>query len=301
MRSLSIIPAYEAPSSWWQHVPIAHFLVEQLKPGIIVELGTHYGVSFFSFCEAARELSEDTYVYAIDTWEGDEQAGNYGSDVYDYVNDYHYKHHYQRSQLVRSYFDDAVKQFADKSIGLLHIDGLHTYEAVKHDFETWLPKLKDGGTILFHDWNVKTEGFGVWKLWDELKRDGRFKCTETPNGYGLGIATLSQEEPKWFESFKNHIEDIRCKGFLLDNINNLKQEIKITNNELITNKKHIKHLETMIEKMKDELKKADMNTRYQQIKVSELEDKLNKFKIGRTLLNGLRKMRDRIRACFREY
>ena len=49
-KSLELIPKYYAQSSWWEHVPIAHWIVEKLKPASIVELGTHYGVSFFSFC-----------------------------------------------------------------------------------------------------------------------------------------------------------------------------------------------------------------------------------------------------------
>ena len=56
-----------------EHVPVAHLLIEKIRPDIVVELGTHYGVSYFSFCEAAENYSPVTRVYA-DTWEGDEQG-----------------------------------------------------------------------------------------------------------------------------------------------------------------------------------------------------------------------------------
>ena len=81
LESLGLVPNYEAPSSWWQHVPFAHALIELVKPELVVELGSHYGVSFFSFCEAAEKYSSQTYVYAIDTWEGDIQAGFYSEKV----------------------------------------------------------------------------------------------------------------------------------------------------------------------------------------------------------------------------
>ena len=36
-------------------------------------------------------------------------------------------------------------------IELLFIDGDHSYKAVRRDAELWLPRLIDGGTVMFHD------------------------------------------------------------------------------------------------------------------------------------------------------
>lgn len=48
-------------------------------------------------------------------------------------------------------FDQAMLQFDDGSIDILHIDGSHFYEDVKHDYETWKIKVKANGIIMFHD------------------------------------------------------------------------------------------------------------------------------------------------------
>ena len=134
VESLKLETRYTAPSSWWQHVPTAHWLVWRLKPKYIVELGSHYGVSLFSFCEAAEKYSVNTYIYAIDTWEGDEQAGMYDNSVYEKVSEHSNKYHNKRCCLLRKDFSEAVSYFSDNTIDIIHIDGLHTYEAVKKDF-----------------------------------------------------------------------------------------------------------------------------------------------------------------------
>ncbi len=36
-------------------------------------------------------------------------------------------------------------------VELLFIDGDHSYETVRRDAELWLPRLIDGGTVMFHD------------------------------------------------------------------------------------------------------------------------------------------------------
>lgn len=207
-------PSYIAPSAWWEHVPLAHWLIETLTPKVVVELGTHYGVSFFAFCQAAKRFSPNSFIYAVDTWTGDEHAGKYEDTIYHQVLHHQRTHYSQNSALIRQSFDDALEYFADNSIDLLHIDGLHTYEAVLHDFKTWLPKLTSDGTILFHDINVREREFGVWRLWHEIKNSGQFQCLEVGYGSGLGIASQGEELPAWHGDFQLNLEDLQVRGAL---------------------------------------------------------------------------------------
>lgn len=173
------------PNPWVGHIPFAFWLVDAHQPQTIVELGTHSGNSYLAFCQAVQTLQLETRCWAIDTWRGDEQAGFYGEEVFSELSGYHDTRYGGFSQLLRSRFEDAVKDFPDGSIDLLHIDGLHTYEAVKGDFEMWRGKLSDRAIVLFHDIEVCESDFGVWKLWKEL--GDRYPQFSFLHSYGLGV------------------------------------------------------------------------------------------------------------------
>lgn len=184
-------PEFLETSGWLEHVPFAFWVIQAHQPRSLVELGSHRGISYFAFCQAVKELGLQTRCHAVDTWEGDSQAGFYQDDIYRSVVERNERSYSEFSTLLRMTFDDALAHVPDGSVDLLHIDGLHTYEAVAHDFTTWLPKMSSRGVVLFHDTNVHTEGFGVQRFFAPLCE--RYPNFEFMHGNGLGVIAVGSD------------------------------------------------------------------------------------------------------------
>jgi hypothetical protein len=184
-------PEHLCDSGWIEHTPFACWLLDAHRPATLVELGTHRGFSFFTFCQAVAALGLATKCVAIDTWRGDDHAGHYGEEVFEAVRAYNESRYSAFATLVRSTFDAAAPAFAQGSIDLLHVDGRHFYEDVRHDFDAWRPKLSRRGIVLFHDTNVHERGFGVHRVWAELRKD--YPHFEFPHGNGLGVLAVGEQ------------------------------------------------------------------------------------------------------------
>lgn len=87
-----------------------------------------------------------------------------------------------------------VKKILDgKGLNFLFIDGDHTYEGVKKDFEMYSPLVSKRGFIAFH--NIAPKGTpeltgGVLKFWKEIKRKFHYREIVqdwNQDGYGIGI------------------------------------------------------------------------------------------------------------------
>lgn len=188
-------------SPWWiGHIPFAFELIGRQRPASIVELGTYSGSSFAAFCQVVEACGAPTRCYGIDLWEGDIHMGRFDDALYREIADYLAQHHPGVATLVRKNFNEAVHDFADRSVDLLHIDGTHTYDAVSNDFNTWKPKLSERSVVMFHDINVTEQNagaaarhFGVRRFFDEVK--GRYPHFEFEHCYGLGVLVTGENAP----------------------------------------------------------------------------------------------------------
>jgi len=191
-------------SAWVSHIPFAFALIEMLRPRNFVELGTHNGDSYCAFCQAVEQQQKsgacrDTRCTAIDTWQGDLSAGFYDETVLAELRRHHDPLYASFSKLHRATFAQAAAQFSSGQIDLLHIDGSHSYDEVRADFDRWLPLISSRGVVLLHDTQVISEGFGVAKLWQEIS--AARPHFEFLHGYGLGVLQIGPEPSPGMQKF----------------------------------------------------------------------------------------------------
>ncbi|MFY0613469.1 MAG: class I SAM-dependent methyltransferase [Hyphomicrobiaceae bacterium] len=191
-------PPFPVFSAWTDLVPVLAALFVIARPRRYVDLGVHNGMSFFSACQASDQLQLNCECVAIDSWEGDAHAGFHDATVFNQFTE-NLKSTFPEQYYLKSYFDEAAPIFDTKSIDLLHIDGFHSYEAVQHDFRTWLPKMSDRAIVIFHDINVHERGFGVWRFWEEVAN--KFPSAAMDHGHGLGILYVGDQDSGLAEIF----------------------------------------------------------------------------------------------------
>ena len=185
---------------WEGHRDFVYDLINFVKPKMITELGSQYGCSLFTFCQSVKDNNLDTKIRAVDMWSGDIGAPDTGEEVFALVNKI--KDTYFSELDIKLYqmrFDDALPDFEDESIDILHIDGGHTFEDVDHDLKTWLPKLSKDGIILFHD-VYSTIDDGSCVHWRETKKKYK-NFFDFEHSCGLGV--LFPKSDKWYNLIRD--------------------------------------------------------------------------------------------------
>jgi hypothetical protein len=192
-------------TEWLEHAPFGFWLVEMLRPRMIVELGCYSGFSYSVFCQAVERLELDARCYAVDTWVRNARIGVHGDNLFKTINSYNETHYHAFSTLIRSDFDAALALFPAGTIDLLHVDGECTYPAAKAIYENWRSRLSTRSVLLFHDTNTLEPDCGAARLWRELRNE--FKSFEFLHSNGLGVLGVGSDLPSPLEALFQSKED----------------------------------------------------------------------------------------------
>lgn len=146
-------------------------ILDEIKPKVVIEIGTAGGGTLFLFSHVA---SEDATVISIDL-PGGKFGGGYPKCKIPLYKAFRLPK--QKLHLIGadSHSPTTLKNVKnvldDKKVDFLLIDGDHTYEGVRRDFEMYSPLVKEGGIIAFHDIAVHPPETGceVSKFWNEIK------------------------------------------------------------------------------------------------------------------------------------
>lgn len=155
----------------------------------VVELGTYRGGTLWLWCQLAEP---DARIVTIDL-PGGEFGGGYDDAQAQRIQSFARAD--QELVLIRADShlittrDELITALEGRPVDFLFIDGDHTYEGVKQDYEMYVPLVRRGGVVAFHDILPHTteERCKVDVFWEELKREGmdefeEFVDRDTPAG-----------------------------------------------------------------------------------------------------------------------
>ena len=143
--------------------------VNKEKPGVILEIGTALGGTLFLFCRAA---SENAVLISVDLPLG-KWGGGYSRTripLYEsFPSTYQHLHLIRGDSHNREVLEEVKTILQGKKVDFLFIDGDHSYEGVRKDFDMYSPLVKINGIIAFHD-VIKSihKECDVCRFWDEL-------------------------------------------------------------------------------------------------------------------------------------
>jgi cephalosporin hydroxylase len=147
--------------------PFARLLAAK-RPRTVLEIGTAQGGMFWLFCQIAApdallislDLPPSQRTYGGLPVEVDLQAMKRSAQFVKTV----------RANSHAAETKDAVQNILEgRRLDLLFIDGDHSYDGVKLDYQLYSPLVDKNGIVAFHDISPRTE-LGVRPFWEELKR-----------------------------------------------------------------------------------------------------------------------------------
>lgn len=168
-------------------------LVQEARPQRIMEIGTAKGATLLPWCRMASKQ-----VISVDL-EGGIHGGGYPAAKQKLYREFTHGRPgvrldlFQENSQIMATRQKVEAVLGGEKLDVLFIDGDHSYEGVKKDFELWSPLVRAGGMVLFHDIlpHTKVAHCEVDRLWNELKpRFRHVEFIENPQQGWAGIGAI---------------------------------------------------------------------------------------------------------------
>jgi len=166
-------------------------LVKDNHPSTVMEIGTAEGGTFYIW---TRYLESASKLISLDLPRG-EFGGGYSESHIPFFKKFNKdkkmlffrknSHNPQTKQEIK-------EELNEEKVDFLFIDGDHTYEGVKQDFEMYSPLVSENGTVAFHDIvpGPSNRVGGVPEFWEEIKEDypnREFVKDWEQGAWGIGV------------------------------------------------------------------------------------------------------------------
>jgi predicted O-methyltransferase YrrM len=169
-------------------------MVDRLRPMSVLEIGTYVGGTLLMLCRLANPAA---VIVSVDLPRrlGGKYGGGYRSlhvPIFRMFPIATQRLHLLRADSHDPATLDRVRAITDK-LDVLFIDGDHSYEGVKRDFEMYSPLVRRGGLIAFHDIveHAPSAGSEVHRFWSEVKLSRQYtEIVEDPRQGWAGIGVL---------------------------------------------------------------------------------------------------------------
>ena len=150
-----------------------------------VEIGVFEGVNTIMIAEA---MDSTGILYGIDPF----FKGNLGICYHEKITrrSISVKKLTKRIKLISKFSHDAVKEVPDE-IDFIFIDGDHSYDGIKQDWNDWSKKVRSGGVIALHDTSIPSHNpsisdLGSYKYYNEvIKKHDNFKILFTVDSLNI--------------------------------------------------------------------------------------------------------------------
>jgi len=163
--------------------------VINLKPRTVLEIGTFRGGTLYLWTRLAQPQAK---IVSVDL-PGGKFGGGYSrlkTPLFRrFARDRQTLHLLRANSHDEATLETVRRLFGDSEIDFLFIDGDHTYEGVKRDWEMYSTLVRKGGMIAFHDVAGNYGETQVKRYWDCIKNGyaHREYLAHSESLYGIGV------------------------------------------------------------------------------------------------------------------